>query len=46
MYDRSFNTETILIDLDHDSGIYHDPGGDYTYGTCDKCSGSGVWVND
>lgn len=23
-----------------------DPGGDYTYGTCDKCRGSGVWIND
>lgn len=23
-----------------------DPGGDYTYGTCDKCQGSGVWIND
>lgn len=29
MYDRSFNAETILIDLDHDSGTYHDEGGDY-----------------
>lgn len=29
MYDRSFNAETILIDLDHDSGIYHNEGGDY-----------------
>ena len=29
MYDRSFNAETILIDLDHDSGTYYNEGGDY-----------------
>ena len=29
MYDRSYNSETILIDLDHDSGIYHNDGGDF-----------------
>ena len=29
MYDRSFNAETILIDLDHDSGTYQNEGGDY-----------------
>ena len=29
MYDRSFNAETILIDLDHDSGPYAKDGGDF-----------------
>lgn len=29
MYDRSYNAETILIDLDHDSGDYCKDGGDF-----------------
>lgn len=29
MYDRSFNSDTILIDLDHDSGTYYNDGGDF-----------------
>lgn len=29
MYDRSYNAETILIDMDHDSGTYQNDGGDY-----------------
>lgn len=29
MYDRSYNAETILIDLDHDAGAYANDGGDY-----------------
>ena len=28
-YERNFNDNTILIDLDHDSGDYFDNGGDY-----------------
>lgn len=28
-YERNFNDDTILIDLDHDSGDYFDDGGDY-----------------
>lgn len=28
-YERNFNDDTILINLDHDSGDYFDDGGDY-----------------
>ena len=28
-YERNFNDDTILIDLDHDSGDYFNDGGDY-----------------
>lgn len=28
-YERNFNDDTILIDLDHDNGDYFDDGGDY-----------------